>query len=1007
MGTQGGVDGPWSLRRFSESLRALKRHAGGPSFSEIKKLTDRKPSSATLSALFAGSGKNAPRWDLVSDVVTAMLAYARQNRLNLDPRVADLGEWRRNHELLVEAMEKAVADRAARQAALLTAFSVLPTDELRHPPFPTLDELTMAWEGRPEPSGGVYLPRPDFDEELSEALASESAPYPFVLVYGDDGAGKSTSAWAAVVRVLDPSTKVLVPQDRNALAALAQAADLPTITNGPTLIWVDGMTAADLDRLTGEMLERLAGTAFIVATIAADDCATIIEGPRDWMPIARAALRSTYLLHLPYEPEIIEEVMLNASLGTESFDAGEIQDPADPEMMILRLNTARSSSPAGMALVRAAIDYRRAGLERPVSDGELRRVFPHYLADVRNFAVTDELFESGIAWAQGVGSEAEAMFVVSPHLKNGDRLWSVVRTLVDGAEPKRAIPDVLWAELIDFATPGECGGIGHRAMQLGQLAYGAQAHTKAASVPDVEARAHILAGVAYRDLGDRPASQMAFMAAYRAASRDTLASEACYAAYELGNLAAAGGDTDKAVRWWTDSAERDEWSSLAAYLALGSHYALKGEKEKALAALDRDFSGEKPAMRQHVSMLLLLLRPTAESLAEVAAVADETPLETEAQREIKRELMSYVAKRLQLAETAERTEPGETTHAEVLFDRGYTALIFGAREDAATALDQCVRCGDGRYSIEAAFELGKLLHEDGDFAGAERAWMTIVEAGDEELAPRARFNIALLRQETGDSAGAIAQLEQVLADGDPDRRAHAALLSAQILEAQDADVAVVDGFYRQAIEAGSPEWSPLALIELGVSIHRQHGPTDEALSLLRVASESEHADVAPRASWILGCFLEVCEDYDGAIQAYQMAIAAGHSDFSPAAQSSLGQLYGILNQPGLSMRHLEAAYNSGHPEYRVEAAFHMGLLHYWFARYRNAVVAFREVVVNRHSKLWPIAALFLGKVLNALDDIEGAAEAWRLAAESGTEPAAADAAAALRELRMSLEEKMD
>ena len=387
------------------------------------------------------------------------------------------------------------------------------------------------------------------------------------------------------------------------------------------------------------------------------------------------------------------------------------------------------------------------------------------------------------------------------------------------------------------------------------------------------------------------------------------------------------------------------------------------------------------------------MRPSSEGLAEIAADLDDGLPESEDMRA----LMEHVARRVRVSEAAE-IEPTDLSRAEVLFDQGYTALLVGMKEEAAAAFEKCIECNDGDHSIEAAFQLATLRHDEGDLAGAERAWMTIVEAGDAEMAPRARFNIGLLRMHEGDDAGAIAQIETVLEAGDPDRRAHAALLIAEIRESQDADAAVIDNLNRQAIDAESAEWSPLAMVQLAIRQHQRDGITDDVIFLLREASESGHAEQGPKATWILGCLLEERGDYDDAIQAFQAAIAAEHADYTTAAHSSLGQLYAIMNQTGLSMHHLEIAYNSGHSQYRVEAAFHLGLLHYWFGRYRNAAAVFREVVVNRHPKLWPPAGLLLGQVYMELGDVKGAREVWQTTAESGVSPAADDAVANLRHL---------
>ncbi|MFD8799956.1 hypothetical protein [Streptomyces atroolivaceus] len=302
----------------------------------------------------------------MSDIVTAMVAYARERGLLLDARTADTKEWRKRHEVLVRDMERTAAAQSARLSILLADFSVLPPNQVRQPPFPTLDELAGDWDGRPEPAGNVYLPRPDFDEELRAALASPTAPYPFLLVYGDQGAGKSTSAWKAVDEVLRPETQVLVPRDGNALAALAEVDDLSSIAAPPALIWADGLIAEDLDCLNREAVDRLVAKAFIVATVSADDCAAILDAPRDQMPVARAALRRAYLLHLPYEPEIVEQATLNSYGGAVPTDEDEIGDAAvDADMMLLRLNTARTVNPAASGVSRPAYALRMATQKPP------------------------------------------------------------------------------------------------------------------------------------------------------------------------------------------------------------------------------------------------------------------------------------------------------------------------------------------------------------------------------------------------------------------------------------------------------------------------------------------------------------------------------------------------------------------------------------------------------------------------------------------------------------------
>ncbi|MEU8804925.1 hypothetical protein [Spirillospora sp. NPDC048819] len=90
---EGAENGSPLLRQFAEELRELKRVCGAPPLNEIKRRTTAQPSTSTISVLLAGRGARAPRWDLVSDVVTAMIAYARERGLKLDVHVHESGVW--------------------------------------------------------------------------------------------------------------------------------------------------------------------------------------------------------------------------------------------------------------------------------------------------------------------------------------------------------------------------------------------------------------------------------------------------------------------------------------------------------------------------------------------------------------------------------------------------------------------------------------------------------------------------------------------------------------------------------------------------------------------------------------------------------------------------------------------------------------------------------------------------------------------------------------------------
>ncbi|MFD0636474.1 hypothetical protein ACFQ9X_37745 [Catenulispora yoronensis] len=119
-------DGEWSVAWLSSELRELRRQAGHPSLSDINKLTKHGPARATISELLAGQRKWAPPWETLSNVVQALIAHARDKNLGLDPRLANLEEWRRLHGLVVRDIERSKRNANKARLELIEQFSVLP-----------------------------------------------------------------------------------------------------------------------------------------------------------------------------------------------------------------------------------------------------------------------------------------------------------------------------------------------------------------------------------------------------------------------------------------------------------------------------------------------------------------------------------------------------------------------------------------------------------------------------------------------------------------------------------------------------------------------------------------------------------------------------------------------------------------------------------------------------------------------------------------------------------------
>lgn len=988
-------DSGWTVKRFAEDLRELKRRAGAPPLSAIRKRIERLPGKhvpgiATLSALFNGTGTRAPDWDLVDAVVTALVAHAHDRGVELDEALGRSTEWKRRHEYLVRDLEGDKADQDARRKELLERHSVVSVQGNR---FPRLDEVMADWHDRPKPAGGAYLPRPDFDEELRVVLAARSAPFPVLVVYGEDGVGKSTSAWAAVEEVLHPETKVLVARDGADIAALAESADALTLMTGPTLIWVDGLSAADLDCFTRATLDRLADTAVIVATMPANQCDAILDSPQDLMSTARDALRRAYFVHLPHDPEIAERLV--AAGGTVLQPAGP---QPDPRLVWLRLNSPNPRNAPGVAIVRSVIDCGRVGVTRPVSDDELKQLFPIYLAALDDVPASDELFAVGMAWAQHSGPDAPAPLRFRRHRARAS--W-VVWDQLSGDQATWRKPDALWPSLIEMLDPQECFHLAREADKCGELIYAKEALIKAATLPDQSASASVLLAGLYRRIGDLSAAKNAFLTVIDLGPSDA----ASAAAQQLGHMFQDEGDIGRAIEYWTLATQWPGAFELMAWYELGRHYASVGDRERAAAALSRDFSKGLPGLALRASTMLSFVRG---SIGDLQSLVQAWEADGDHRWENHDDALSALQEYVEVARSAEDSaHPPEAAdpadidagladgltcralgdlrgalrvfqavaasgqpalRAAALCEAGSTAQEMGLLDEARTAYENAIRCAQPGTSGEAALSLGGMLWEARDIRGATEAWTKAVQLGEPEAQSKAAFNIGIAYHDAHDYDTAVSHFEHAMTLVDTGFRAKIAMMLAQTHQTMGTDAAIIDDYYRQAVDVGDPHFSPLAAVALGNRIYAREGASPEALSMTRTAYESQDLDARGEAAWRLGHMLEELEEFGEAITAYQTAIDSGHADWSPAGHCGLGLLHGTQNRTHMAMRHLRAAYNSGHSEYHLEAAYWMGMFYWWDGTHgqtgalRNAAIFLQEVVDSGHSKWAADAASALASI---------------------------------------------
>lgn len=245
----------------------------------------------------------------------------------------------------------------------------------------------------------VNVPYVTRDQE-SEVDAALSARRP-VLIVGSSMAGKTRLA-AARATAMFPDAFLWAPLPGNALRELLDEG----LNINDFVIWLD-----DLDRyLTGDswldpgMLDRITGAgARVIGTIRRS--ALEVYRPRDTVrPAQWETVRRFTRIDLPRKLSEEEERRVDAKISNLALRAaidryglaeylGAGPDAVD------RFDAGETNCPIGAALVRAAIDWRRASLARLVSLHDLKAALPIYLAGRHDILIDNTSVEESINWA--------------------------------------------------------------------------------------------------------------------------------------------------------------------------------------------------------------------------------------------------------------------------------------------------------------------------------------------------------------------------------------------------------------------------------------------------------------------------------------------------------------------------------------------------------------------------------------------------------------------------------
>lgn len=293
-----------------------------------------------------------------------------------------------------------------------------------------------------------YIER-DKQQEVDSALIARRP----LLIVGHSMAGKTRLA-ASRVRKLYCDAALLAPLSGAALRELVEAG----VDLAGTVVWLD-----DFDRfLTGDMwldpglLDTLVTRgAVVVATIRRN--ALTVYRPRDkvrppqWETISRFTRVDLSRRLSAEESRIVKEQIADSELQSAIHRYGLAEYLGAGPDAVERLDSGDTECPVGAALVRGAIDWRRAGLVRLVRRRDLCAALPIYLRDRPDVATDDASVTAGLNWATEKVNETVSLLMPDYRVRSGNAdaadqngdlpLFEVFDYLVDVLEDRAASLD--------------------------------------------------------------------------------------------------------------------------------------------------------------------------------------------------------------------------------------------------------------------------------------------------------------------------------------------------------------------------------------------------------------------------------------------------------------------------------------------------------------------------------------------------------------------------------------
>jgi tetratricopeptide (TPR) repeat protein len=499
-------------------------------------------------------------------------------------------------------------------------------------PVSEVEPITFGVHRAPDSPGHPqvveYVPR-GVDVELDDHLAILAREGGMLLLTGDSAAGKTRALFEAMRRNL-ADWLVCKPDPEASLSSL-----LSLDGNGQRIVWLDdlhdylhsdGLTPMLLDALTSRRVVLLSTLRTEFHEHYTDDrdvrSVTRIDGPRISSSPGRVIRAARHITvdriwtpserrraSLVSDPRITEALNSDKSYGVAEYLA------AGPQILKMWRSASRvRGNPRGAALVAAAVDLARTGVDSSLPADAVERLHEHYLEQAGGPALRPEGVDKAWNWATDV------VLGVTASLNPGrGGTWKPFDYLVSDVarrSPASDLPDCVWGEALRVVDNSRRTSVAMIARVAGRPDV-----AKEVLVPLVEANDPD----GLINLGALLASEEDYEGASRCFLQASELGDST-GTHNLGALCYVRDDLSGALQWYSLAVERGELQSIG---ALGLVYDKLGDQDKAVELWKRGTEAGDPASALHYSDWLALKFQSDESVEALRIAADgEIPFAT-------------------------------------------------------------------------------------------------------------------------------------------------------------------------------------------------------------------------------------------------------------------------------------------------------------------------------------------------------------------------------------------